>query len=138
MPTGIVYTTKHRIKFAQLDPYAHMGTEHYAGYFMDHRFHGLRDNVGWDFKTLTKLPFAIWVKRMEIDFIVPIVGDEEITITSHVREFKGYEAHIECSMANSNGVLASKCFMIACYIEKKTLRPTDWPAETMALFFEKE
>lgn len=133
----IVYKTTHRIKFAELDPYAHMATEHYGAYYMDHRFHGLRDNVGWDFKTLGKLPFVIWVKKMDIDFLLPVVGDELITITSFVREFRGYEAHIECSMVNSAGANVSRCFMIGCCIEKRTLRPMDWPSDIMALFFEK-
>jgi hypothetical protein len=35
-PTPIVYKTVHQIRFAQLDPYQHMGTEHYGGYARRH------------------------------------------------------------------------------------------------------
>jgi hypothetical protein len=35
------------------------------------------------------LQFEVWIKRMEIDFLRPVVGDRVITITSFVREFRG-------------------------------------------------
>src|SRR6476659_3885632 len=115
----IVYKTTHRIRFAELDPYQHMATVHYGGYFVEHRMCGLRENVGWDLKTLGTLPFMIWIKRMEIDFLRPAFGDQEITITSFVREFRGPEAHIECTMLDAAGKNLSRCLMIAAYVDKK-------------------
>jgi acyl-CoA thioester hydrolase len=97
---------------------------------------GLRDNAGWDLKTLAKLPFMIWIRRMEVDFLRPVVGDQEITITSFVREFRGPDAHIECSMVDESGKVLSRCLMIVAYVDKGTNRSIDWPADTMALFFE--
>lgn len=73
--TPIVYKTVHRINFSDLDPYNHMRTAAYASYYIDHRMTGLRENVGWDLKTLNKLPFMLWTKRMEMDFIKPVLGD---------------------------------------------------------------
>jgi acyl-CoA thioester hydrolase len=99
---------------------------------------GLREHAGWDLKTLAKLPFMVWVRRMEVDFLRPAVGDQEITITSFVREFRGPHAHIECSMVDEAGKSVSRCLMIVAYVDKSTNRAMDWPAQTMALFFEKE
>ena len=45
----------------------------------------------------------VWVRRMEVDFLRPAVGDQEITITSFVREFLGPDAYIECSMVDEAG-----------------------------------
>ncbi len=134
----VVYQSKHRIKFSDLDPYNHMRTAVYSSYYVDHRMESLRAYVGWDLKTLEKLPFMIWVRRMEIDFLRPAVGDQEITITSSVREFRGPDAHIECSMLDETGKNISRCLMIVAYVDKHTNRTMDWPAETMALFFEEE
>lgn len=134
--TPIVYKSVHRIKFSDLDPYQHMRTANYSAYYVDHRMNGLRENVGWDLKTLGKLPFMVWVRRMEIDFLRPVVGDQEITITSFVREFRGPDAHIECSMMDEAGKTVSRCLMITAYVDKSTNRATDWPDDTMALFFE--
>jgi hypothetical protein len=65
--------------------YNHVSTGNYAIYFVDHRVQGLRDYIGWDLTALGKLPFMVWVRRMEIDFLQPARGDQEITITSFVR-----------------------------------------------------
>ncbi len=134
--TPIVYKSTHRIKFSELDPHNHMRTAAYAGYYVDHRMHGLRECVGWDLKTLAKLPFMIWVRRMEVDYLRPAVGDQEITITSFVREFRGPDAHIECSMGDEAGRPLSRCLMIVACVDKGTDRAMDWPTDTMALFFE--
>lgn len=132
---AIVYKTVHRIRFSELDPYNHVSTGNYATYFTDHRMEGLRDNVGWDLKTLGTLPFMVWVRRMEIDFIRPAAANQEITITSFVREFRGPDALIECTMVDAAAKILSTCLMTVAYVDKTTNRAADWPAEVMARFF---
>ncbi len=134
----IIYKSMHRINFSDLDPYNHMRTAVYSAYYVDHRMNGLREYVGWDLQTLAKLPFMVWVRRMEIDFLRPAIGDQEITIMSFVREFHGPDAHIECSMIDESGKNISRCLMIVAYVDKSTNRAIDWPADPMALFFEEE
>jgi acyl-CoA thioester hydrolase len=99
----IVFRSTHRIKFSELDPYNHVRTAVYAGYYVDHRMEGLRERIGWGLATLAKLPFMAWVKRMDIAFVQPALGDQEITITSFVREFRGSDADIECTMSGAAG-----------------------------------
>lgn len=134
----VVYRSTHRIQFSELDPYNHVSTGKYATYYVDHRMEGLRDNVGWNLNILATLPFMVWVRRMEIDFLRPARGDQEITITSFVREFRGPDALIECTMLDSAGTNVSRCLMTVAYVDKKTNRATDWPPDISALFFEKE
>ena len=134
----LVFTSQHRVKFSELDPYDHVSTGNYATYFTDHRMEGLRDYIGWDLKTLGTLPFMVWVRRMEIDFVRPARGDQEITITSYVREFRGSDAVIECAMTDSSGRNVSRCVMTVAHVDKETNRATDWPPDLMALFFEKD
>ena len=134
--TPVVYKSTHRIKFSELDPYNHVRTAIYSAHYVDHRMNGLREHVGWDLKTLEKLPFMVWVRKMEVDFLRPVVGDQEITIMSFVREFRGPDAHIEYSMVDEAGRTVSRCLMIVAYVDKSTKRAKDWPANTMALFFE--
>ena len=132
----VVFKSTHRIKFAELDPYNHLRTALYPAYYVDHRMDGLRERVGWDLKALEQLPFMAWVRRMEVDFLQPAIGDQEITITSFVREFRGPDAHIECSMADKTGKTLSRCLMIVACVDKRTNRAIDWPADAIALFFE--
>ena len=133
----IVFRTRHWIRFSELDPYNHVNTGVYATYYTDHRMQGLRERLGWDLATLATLPFMVWVRRIEIDFVRPAKADQEITITSFVREFRGTDAFIECSM-DSGGQTLSRCLMIVAHVDKATNRATDWPAERMALFSEAE
>ena len=80
--------------------------------------------------------FMVWVRRMEIDFVRPVRGDQEITITSFVREFRGPDALIECTMMDSTGTRLSRCLMTVAHVDKATSRATDWPPEHRAPFFE--
>ena len=131
-----VFKTSHRIRFSDLDPYNHMTTGQYATYYVDHRMEGLRDHVGWDLKALGTLPFMTWVRRMEIDYVKPVRADQEITITSFVREFRGPDAIIECTMADTAGKTLSRCLMTVACVDKQTNRAMDWPPDAAALFFE--
>ena len=134
--TPIVFKSTHRIRFSELDPYDHVSTGNYAIYFVDHRMQGLRDRIGWDLATLATLPFMVWVRRMEIDFLRPALADQEITITSFVREFRGPDALIECLMVDAAAQPLSRCLMTVAYVDKATRRSAPWSSEVMALFFE--
>jgi acyl-CoA thioester hydrolase len=134
----IVFRTTHRVQFSELDPYNHVGTGRFATYFVDHRMQGLSERIGWDVATLTTLPFAAWVRRLEIDFIRPVLADQEVTITSFVREFLGSDAIVECAMADAAGKTVSRALMTVACVDKTTSRATDWPADAMALFYEQE
>jgi acyl-CoA thioester hydrolase len=134
----VIFKSTHRINFSELDPYNHLHTAAYAGYFVDHRMTGLRERIGWDVKALAASSFMAWVRRMEIDFLHPAVGDQQITITSFVREFRGPDAHIECVMADDAGRPLSRCLMVVACVDKATQRSMDWPADAVARFYENE
>lgn len=135
---AIVYKTTHKIRFSELDPYNHVSTGNYATYFVDHRMEGLRDNVGWGLDAVAKLPFMMWVRRVEIDFLRPARGDQQVTITSFVREFRGPDALIECAMLDAAGKTVSRCLMTVAHVDKASSRASEWPADLQALFFEGE
>jgi acyl-CoA thioester hydrolase len=134
--TPLVFKTTHRIKFSDLDPYNHMRTAAYAAYFVDHRMEGLCDNIGWDTKALESLPFMAWVRRLEIDFVRPALGDQKVTITSFVREFRGPDAHVECKMVDEGGKELARCVMVVAYVDKATKRAADWTPDAIAQFYE--
>ena len=136
-PTPAKFTSRHRIKFSDLDPYKHMRTAAYPGYFVDHRMDALRVQAGWDLKTLEQLTFMAFVKRLEVDFIRPVVGDQEVSITSFVREFVGANAHVSCEMTDAAGRPLSHCHMVVTYVDKATGKPADWPKEARSPFLER-
>lgn len=132
----VVFQSTHRIKFSDLDPYNHLRTAMYPAYYVDHRMDGLRRYAGWDLQALARLPFMVWVRRLEVDFLKPVIGDQEVTITSFVHEFQGPDAQIECTMADQKGAVVSRCRMVVTCVDKTTNRGMDWPADAIAKFFE--
>lgn len=132
----VVFTTTHQVNFSDLDPYDHVGTGRVATYFVDHRMQGLSQRIGWNSTALTALPFAAWVRRLEIDFVRPVLADQQVTITSFVREFRGADAWIECTMSDAAGKILSRALMVVACVDKATSRGTDWPAEAIARFYE--
>jgi acyl-CoA thioester hydrolase len=133
-----VYTSSHRIQFSDLDPYDHMATGRYATHYVDHRMEGLRDHIGWDLENLRSLSFMVWVRKLHIEFLRPVRGDQEITITSFVREFRGPDAVIQCVMADARGRIVSTCVMTVAHVDRTTGRATNWPPDVAALFFEED
>jgi acyl-CoA thioester hydrolase len=134
----VVYETTHRIAFSELDPFQHVSTGNYARYFTDHRMEGLAKYAGWDVPTLGTLGFMTWIRRMEIDFIRSVGADQEISITSFVREFDGPNAMIECTMTDASGATVAACLMVVAHVDARTRRATAWPDDLQALFFEPE
>ena len=138
MKKPIVFTTTDRVQFSDLDAYHHVSTARYATYFVDHRMRGLRERLGWDAETIVRLPFAVWVRRLEIDYVRPVLANQEFTITSFARDFLGPDAFIECTMTDAGGKLLSRALMVVACVDKSTNRSTEWPADAVALFFERE
>lgn len=137
MPTSpLIFKSRHRVTFSELDPYNHVRTEVYSGYYIDHRLNCLRDYIGWDLKTLGDLPFMLWVRRLEIDFVKPARGDAELTISSFVREFQGSNAFIECRIVDEAEQEISRCLMIVACVDKRTNRSMDWPEDARVLFYQ--
>jgi len=137
MSEPIVFRTTHRIQFSDLDPYNHVSTAEYARYYVDHRMQGLCDYIGWDMKAVAAAPFMVFVRRLEIDYIRPVHADQEITITSFVRDFSGKDAFVECTMLDSAGTVVSRCSMTVTHVDKATGRATDWPPDRIGAFFER-
>ena len=134
----IVFETTHTVQFSDLDSYGHVGTGRYGAFYVDHRMQGLRERIGWNARKLAELPYAVWVRRLEIDFIRPLMPDQAFTITSFVREFRGPDAVIELTMTDGSGKRLSCAVMTAACVDKATGRGKDWPADAVAEFYEAE
>ena len=74
---------------------------------------------------------------MEIDFVRPARGDQDITITSFVRDFQGADVIIELDMVDAKGKTLAHGVMTCAHVDRQTQRASAWPADVAALFFEK-
>ena len=129
-----IFHSVHRAHFSELDLYGHMNSEHYFKYFLNHRFHGMREN-NLGLQKVKELPIAFVIRKTEIEYIKPIYGDEPFIITSFISELKSLTSVALCSMKNEEGKILSTCKMHLVCLDKKSQRPTKWPKGLFEKYF---
>ncbi len=134
--TPLIFVSRGRARFAELDPYGHVNTNHYLGYFLDHRFVGLRERLGLDIASLRTLSHLFVTRKVSLDFLRPLVADEEFEITSFVSEVLDRSCTVQMTLSKVDGTQAARCLLELVCIEKQTLRPCSWPTELIERFFE--
>src|SRR5690606_35399168 len=73
----IVFETRHRAKFEEIDPFGHLNVNHYLSYFSENRFAGQREVLGLYIRDLGKLTFAFHTVKCELEFKCPVFLDDE-------------------------------------------------------------
>ncbi|MGZ3782742.1 MAG: acyl-CoA thioesterase [Pseudobdellovibrionaceae bacterium] len=132
----LIFISKDRAKFFEIDPYGHMNTQFYISHFLEHRMSCLREYLGWDLEYISKSPIAFVVKDIKVDFIRSVIGDKEFEIKSFVSEFQDKTCTVQMSMDDSvSGKVISKCEMTLACLDKTTLRTATWPEEIKSKFF---
>ena len=139
MSVPIIFKTRERAKFFEIDPYGHMNTQFYVSHFLEHRMTSLREVLGWDLEFISKSPMAFLVKDIKIEFIRSVTGDREFEIRSHVGDFQEKTCSVEMLMEDTqSGKLLSKCLItIACF-DKANLKTVSWPEDIKSKFFKTE
>jgi YbgC/YbaW family acyl-CoA thioester hydrolase len=131
-----VFETRHRARFREIDAYGHLNMTHYVTYISDHRFQGMREVLGLGFRELEALPIAFFVRQFAIEYLKPVLADEEFTIRSHLTELKRSQCYVAFEMTEAHGgaKIATASMRIGCII-KATGRPGGWPDGLMERFF---
>lgn len=132
----IVFTTQGRATFSEVDPFGHVNTQHYLAYYLNHRFTGLREEIGLDLKTLAELPVAFFTSKVEIDFIKPLFGDDEYNITSQFDEFGVSNCLVSMTMKSAKrDTVISKCRLTMVCVDPRLGKPVSWPSDLVQKFF---
>ena len=133
--TPIQFKTQHRSKFFEIDPYGHMNTTHYINYFLEHRFTGMREFIGYDLATISKLEVAFFTRKLDVEFVRAISGDEPFEIISSTTSVGETDAVVVGEAVKENGKTATKYRMELVSVDKTTGRPVPWPAHVIDRFF---
>ena len=134
-PQPIYFETRHRVRFRDVDPYGHMNMSYYLTYFSDHRFEGMRQFIGLDFREIEALPVAFHIRNAEIEYLRPLVADQEFMIRSHVAELKRSQCIVAFEMLDADLQKVATCRMRTGCIDKASGRPCGWPEGLMERFF---
>ena len=132
---SIEFVTTARSKFSELDPYGHVNTQHYLAYFIDHRFIGLREQLGMDLKTIARSPVLFVTKKVHLEFLRPLYGDDEFKIRSHVSEFREKSCDVEMTMYSQNDEVISKCQLELVCFDRKANSVVAWPTDLIQKFY---
>jgi YbgC/YbaW family acyl-CoA thioester hydrolase len=131
----IVFETRHRVRFREIDAYGHMNMAHYLTYYSDHRFEGMRTFLGLGTREIDALPIAFHVRHAEIDYIRQVLPDQEFIIKSHVSELGRAQCFVDLEMLDAGGQRLSTCRMRIGCIDRATQRLCGWPPGLMERFF---
>ena len=132
----ILFETRHRVRFREVDPYGHMNMAYYVAYYSDHRFEGMREFIGLDFKGIDALPVAFHIRSVEVEYLRPLVADQEFVIRSSVVELKRTQCVVELKMTDKDEQVVSTCRMRIGCIDKATGRICAWSDGLMERFFQ--
>lgn len=132
----IVFETRHRVRFREVDPYGHMNMSYYVTYFSDHRFEGMRQFVGLDYRGIEALPIAFHIRSVEVEYLRPLFADQEFIIRSHVSELKRSQCIVDYHMVDLDDQKVAECRMRIGCIDKTSGRPCGWPEGLMERFFQ--
>jgi acyl-CoA thioesterase FadM len=131
----VLFRSKHRAHFAQIDPFGHMNTIHYLAYFTENRFIGQREVCKMDLRVLSRFPIQPQNRKVELEWIRAVRGDEEFTIVSWLSEVSTSDCVVSATMCNAAETLLSRAtFWISC-VDKRAPRATEWPEEFIRLYY---
>jgi acyl-CoA thioesterase FadM len=131
----LTFRTIQRAAFDDLDPFGHMNTSSYVAAFLDHRFTGLREVLGLDLAALAQLPFILVTRRLGVEFVKSIQGDEAFEIVSRVSAVGDGDCQICGEMHNGRGQLAATFQLSIACVSKETRRSSKWSPGFMDRFF---
>jgi len=137
----VVFETRHRVQFREIDPYGHMNMAYYLLYYSDHRFEGMRTFIGLDLKDIAALDIGFHIRTVTIEYLRPIVADQEFMIRSHIAELGHGQCEVDFAMIGTdtgtdagNKTLSTARMRIGC-INKSSGRPCAWPPGLMERFY---
>ncbi len=132
----IVFETRHRCRFREMDVHGHMNMTHYVTYYADHRFEGMRTYVDLGYEQLDALEIAFHIRQFEVEYLKPLVADQEIVIRSFIGDMGRAQCTVEFEMldALTMTTVSTARMRVACII-KATGRLGGWPAGLMERFY---
>jgi len=130
------FCTHHRVSFNHLDPFGHLSAPNYLPLFLEHRWTAFRDEMGYDYATISSWPVVFYIRRVTQEFIIPIFADEELQIVSWVVSIGKVDSTVRSEIHKADGRVAASCeFELVC-LSKETRRPTPWLKDVVARLYE--
>lgn len=132
MFTDFKNKTKIRVRYGETDQMGYCYYGNYAQYFEVGRVEALR-SVGMSYREMEEKGIMLPVSEFSVKYKVPARYDDELTITTKIREVKGprivfdYEIHLE------DGRLIATAETTLVFVSKANMRPIPAPEDFLEI-----
>lgn len=120
------HKTKIRTRYSEVDRMGYVYYGNYATYFEVGRVETMR-MLGISYSELEKQGIMMPVIRYEIDYKKPAFYDEELTITTRVREVPRSRIQFEYETHNAKGELLNSAMTELVFVDSRTMKPQRAP-----------
>jgi YbgC/YbaW family acyl-CoA thioester hydrolase len=102
VPEGPVSQTRILVRTSELDSFGHVNHAIYLNYFEHARFEALKD-AGFAWSELARRGWAIFVVRIEIDYLAETRGEDELLIRTWADSFRRTSMVLAQEMLRDDG-----------------------------------
>lgn len=124
---------KVRVRYSETDKMGYVYYGNYASYFEVARVEMLR-SLGVSYKKLEDDGVMLPVLDFKIKYFKPAYYDDELTIRSRVEKLPGVRIHFFYETYNADAVLLNKAETTLVFVDIKTGRPCEMPADLLPYF----
>lgn len=120
--------TSLRVRYAETDRMGYVYYGNYAQYFEVGRVEALR-GLGMSYKEIEDAGIMLPVLDYQVKYFKPAFYDDELTIRTIIREIPKVRFHFEYETINSKGEILNKGETTLVFVNSKTGKPCQAPAE---------
>jgi acyl-CoA thioester hydrolase len=130
MELNFSHTTKLRVRYSETDQMGYSYHGNYAQYFEVARVESLRD-LGMNYKEMESNGYMLPVSELTINYLLPALYDDELTIISKITSTQGARLFFEYEILNENNKLICTAKTTLVFVSKSTKKPMIPPKEFM-------
>ena len=116
-----------RVRTYECDMYGHVNNANYLNYLEYARYEYLRD-IGFDFAQATKAGYGVFIARIEIDYKMPVLIDDELVVKTWPVK-KGAVSGTLAQEIYRGDDLSIKAAVTWAFVDTKTGAPVRIPKE---------
>jgi acyl-CoA thioester hydrolase len=124
--------TKLRVRYGETDQMGYCYYGNYAQYFEVGRVEAMR-SVGMSYREMEERGIMLPVSDFNVKYFAPARYDDELTITTYIKEVKGARLLFDYEIHNEKGEQVAKAHTTLVFVSVSNMRPTKAPDDFIEL-----
>jgi acyl-CoA thioester hydrolase len=128
------FTTRLRVRRYEMDALGHVNNAVYQNY-LEHAAVEHSDSLGLTFEKYREWGGTWVLRHMEIDYLRPAVGGDQLDVTTWLHEMRGVRAIRRYEIRKADGdklILTAEALWV--WVSFATMRPRPIPTDVIAIF----